>query len=217
MALASEFFVRGFEVPRVLTDEDVSDFRERLCDAAERLFAEHGADAVSMRQLASELGVSPMTPYRYFKDKDDILAAVRTSGFDRFAEALEAALASSQDTIERTRAVGEAYVHFAFAHPAAYRLMFDLSQPNEDAYPDLTRAAERARRTMSDYVDTLIAAGIVEGESQTVSHIFWAATHGLVVLKLAGKLDPALDFDTLWQATFAALVRGLRARTAPRS
>ena len=44
-----------------------------------------------MRQLAAELGVSPMTPYRYFEDKDDILAAVRANGFNRFAEALERA------------------------------------------------------------------------------------------------------------------------------
>ena len=63
-------------MPRVLTETDVADFRERLCVAAERLFAEKGPDAVTMRQLASELGVSPMTPYRYFQDKDDILAAV---------------------------------------------------------------------------------------------------------------------------------------------
>jgi AcrR family transcriptional regulator len=170
-----------------------------------------------MRQLAGELGVSPMTPYRYFKDKDDILAAVRTNGFSRFADSLEAALASSPDPVERTRAVGDAYVHFAFEHPAAYRLMFDLSQPNEAAYPELTRAAERARKTMSDYVDVLIAAGVVVGDSQTVAHIFWAATHGLVVLQLAGKLGPELDFDTLWRATFEVLVRGLRAPRASAS
>ena len=41
-----------------------------------------------MRELASALGVSPMTPYRYFRDKDDILAAVRARAFDRFAAAL---------------------------------------------------------------------------------------------------------------------------------
>ena len=75
-------------MPRVLSDTDVADFRDRLCEAAERLFAERGPDAVTMRQLASELGVSPMTPYRYFEDKEDILAAVRANGFTRFAEAL---------------------------------------------------------------------------------------------------------------------------------
>ena len=79
------------ELPRVLTEEAVGEFRERLVDAAEHLFAEHGLEAVTMRQLAAELGVSPMTPYRYFEDKDAILAAVRARAFNRHAEALEAA------------------------------------------------------------------------------------------------------------------------------
>src|SRR5258708_35022878 len=82
-------------MPRVLSDTDVADFRDRLCEAAERLFAERGPDAVTMRQLAAELGVSPMTPYRYFEDTDDILAAVRANRFDRFAEALERAREST--------------------------------------------------------------------------------------------------------------------------
>jgi AcrR family transcriptional regulator len=84
-------------MPRVLTETDVADFRDRLCEAAERLFAEKGPDAVTMRQLSAELGVSPMTPYRYFEDKDDILAAVRTSAFNRFAEALEKARDGAPD------------------------------------------------------------------------------------------------------------------------
>ncbi|MDP1643818.1 MAG: helix-turn-helix domain-containing protein, partial [Phenylobacterium sp.] len=54
-------------MPRVLTESDVADFRDRLCEVAEQLFAERGPEAVTMRQLASALGVSPMTPYRYFK------------------------------------------------------------------------------------------------------------------------------------------------------
>lgn len=104
-------------MPRVLSDTDVADFRDRLCEAAERLFAEKGPDAVTMRQLAAELGVSPMTPYRYFKDKDDILAAVRTNGFNRFAEDLEKARDGGKGGN-----VGEAYVAFAFAHPDTYKI-----------------------------------------------------------------------------------------------
>src|SRR5471030_1678940 len=109
-------------MPRVLSETDVADFRDRLCEAAEKLFAEKGPDAVTMRQLAAELGVSPMTPYRYFRDKDDILAAARASGFDRFAAALEAAYDTSEDPIQRAQNVGEAYLRFAFNNPAAYRL-----------------------------------------------------------------------------------------------
>src|SRR5215813_7999999 len=104
-------------MPRVLSDTDVADFRERLCEAAERLFAEKGPEAVTMRQLAAELGVSPMTPYRYFQDKDDILAAVRANGFNRFADALEAAREKATGARAKGAAVGEAYVNFAFEHP----------------------------------------------------------------------------------------------------
>jgi AcrR family transcriptional regulator len=78
-------------LPKNLSDDDIAQFRDRLCDAAEHLFAEHGPDAVTIRQLATDIGVSPMTPYRYFKDKEAILAAVRTRAFDRHAEALERA------------------------------------------------------------------------------------------------------------------------------
>ncbi|MEO8927755.1 MAG: helix-turn-helix domain-containing protein, partial [Caulobacteraceae bacterium] len=99
-------------MPKNLTDLDIADFRERLCDAAERLFAEHGTEAVTMRQLAAAIGVSSMTPYRYFKHKDAILAAVRARGFDRHAEALERAY---RDTPAegRAAAIGAAYVRFA--------------------------------------------------------------------------------------------------------
>ena len=84
-------------MPKTLSPEDIADFQDRLCDAAERLFAESGPDAVTIRQLATDVGVSAMTPYRYFKDKDAILAAVRARAFDRHAEALERAYGAAPD------------------------------------------------------------------------------------------------------------------------
>ena len=195
-------------MPRILTDDDVAGFRDRLCDVAERLFAEQGPQAVSMRQLAAELGVSPMTPYRYFKDKDDILAAVRASGFDRFAEALETAHASTTDPNARGAAVGDAYVRFALDHPAAYRLMFDLEQPTELDHPDLARASSRARGLLTQFVDSMIQAGLIAGDPQTIALVFWASLHGLIVLRLAGKLSPEVDFGHVREAMGAALFRG---------
>ena len=192
-------------MPRVLTKDEVSDFRDRLCAVAERLFAERGANGVGMRQLATELGVSPMTPYRYFKDKDDILAAVRVSGFDRFSAALEAALASSKDAGEQAGAVGAAYFRFALEHSTAYRLMFDLDQPTEAQYPELVRATERAKATMSGYVRRLVEAGMLEGDVELIAHVFWASIHGLVVLHLAGKLSGPVNVETLRDESFRAL------------
>src|SRR3954447_18322299 len=110
-------------MPRVLSPAEVEDFQGRLIEAAEHLFAQKGPDAVTMRQLAAELGVSPMTPYRYFCDKDYILAAIRTNGFNRFAEALEKARGGAEGARAKGKAVGEAYVTFALEHPHSYKLM----------------------------------------------------------------------------------------------
>ena len=88
-----------------------------------------------------------MTPYRYFRDKDEILAAVRTGGLrprlprrSRRRPGRRAAISPQPD-----RPTGEAYVRFALDDPEAYRLMFDLSQPHPDRYPELVRASARAR------------------------------------------------------------------------
>ena len=196
-------------MPRVLTETDVADFRDRLCAAAERLFAKAGPDAVTMRQLASDLGVSPMTPYRYFKDKDDILAAVRTNGFNQFALALETARASAKGPRSKGAAVGAAYVAFAFEHPHTYKLMFDLDQPNDDRYPELVEAGRRAHEMMTAWVKDLIASGEMAGDADEIGAMFWAATHGVVVLEMAGKLPPGAALK-LHDRLSSTLARGLR-------
>ena len=92
-------------MPRVLTTTDLADFREKLIAAATKIFADKGREGFTMRELATELGVSAMTPYRYFKDKDEILAAVRADAFDRFADALEGAFSIGGDAGTRGQAV----------------------------------------------------------------------------------------------------------------
>jgi AcrR family transcriptional regulator len=200
-------------VPRVLSPDDVSSFRGRLCQTAERRFAEHGPDSVTMRQLAADLGCSPMTPYRYFKDKDEILGAVRAAAFDRFADALEQAFQEGRDLdpAARSFAVGKAYVHFALAEPHAYRLMFDLTQPREETYPDLTRAAARARATMTEHLKGMVDEDRLKTDGPLLGHVYWAAIHGVLMLHLAGKLGPGVQAVPLIEAMMQTISRGARA------
>lgn len=195
-------------MPRNLSPDDVEEFRRRLCAVAERLFAERGPAAVTMRELARELGVSAMTPYRYFKDKESILAAVRANAFDAFAAALEQAGRTKGDPGERASAVGRAYLDFAFSKPHAYKLMFDLNQAEDGRFPELDRAGQRARRTMTSYMEELVAAGFLAGDPEMLGQIFWATVHGLVVLELAGKLKPKPDFATVHSTAMSLLARG---------
>src|SRR5712672_4008862 len=98
-------------MPRYLTDKDIADFRAELCKVATERFARFGYEGVTMRQLAEALGCSPKTPYRYFKDKADILATVRAQAFTKFADTLEAA--AKGPPVERGQRRSEAYVTLA--------------------------------------------------------------------------------------------------------
>jgi AcrR family transcriptional regulator len=192
-------------LPRNLSEADIARFRERLCDAAEHLFAEHGPEAVTIRQLAAALWVSAMTPYRYFRDKDAILAAVRARGFDRHAQQLENAYAQTTDPVERANAIAAAYVDFALGNPEAYKLMFDIRQPSAHDYPDLVRAGERSRATMTAHLRELAAAGLLRGDPDRLGHMYWAALHGPIMLQLSGLLPEAFDAPTLISGLMSAL------------
>jgi AcrR family transcriptional regulator len=163
------------------------------------MFAEHGAEAVTIRELAAAVGVSPMTPYRYFKDKDAILAAVRERAFDRHAKMLEQAYdtAPADEPVARANAIGEAYVRFALDHPEAYKLMFDIKQPNAADYPGLVRAGERSRATMTRHIRDLTSAGMLKGDPDLIGHLYWAALHGPLMLHFSGMLPPQYEAGLL--------------------
>jgi AcrR family transcriptional regulator len=195
-------------LPKTLTADEVGQFRDRLCDVAEHLFATHGAEAVTIRQLAAALGVSTMTPYRYFKDKEDILAALRARAFDRHAEALETARATpAKNPIARSNAIGRAYVRFALENPEAYKLMFDVRQPSAADYPDYVRAAARSHATMSAHLRDLAEAGLFDGDPDYVGHLYWAALHGPIMLQLSGMLETPFDAPTLIAGLTEAVTR----------
>src|SRR5689334_4919655 len=158
---------------RELTREDVESVRAEIGAAAAELYARDGEDGITIREIAKATGRSPMGLYRYFGDREEIIAFLRADAFDRFADALEAAFASGDDAFARARAVGRAYLDFALQNPNAYRLMFDMSPPDEARHKGLRRAGERAGETITRHVKDLAAAGIVQGDPRLVGNALW--------------------------------------------
>jgi len=197
-------------MPRYLTDQDIADFRAELCRVATERFARFGYEGVTMRQLAEALGCSPKTPYRYFKDKADILATVRAQAFGRFADALEAAAAAAPPglPIERARRVGEAYLKFALKNPHAYRIMFDIDAPLDESHPDLGPQARRAATYITEQAKQLAKAGLIAVDPTLFGWSMWAAVHGLVMLQQAGMLEHAPDYRTLADFQGGLMLRG---------
>ena len=198
-------------MPRILTETDISGFREKLCETATRLFIERGPEKFNMRLLASEMGVSAMTPYRYFRDKDEILSLIRARAFTRLADQLEQAMELPGGLPERCAALSRAYVRFALEEQTCYRLIFDFAEPGNDAAPELAEAEARARAAMTDHVHLMVERGYYNGDPDLIGHVVWASLHGLVVLHLAGKLDG--DFDRVLAEMCRVLEDAYRVKT----
>lgn len=194
-------------MPRYLTEQDITDFRAELCKVATERFAKHGYEGVTMRQLAEALGCSPKTPYRYFKDKADILATVRAEAFSKFGDALEKA-ASSAPPGERGRRTGEAYIAFALKNPHAYRIMFDIDAPLDESHPELGPASERAARFITRSAEQMAEAGVIEADPTVFGWSMWAALHGVVMLHQSGMLAHGPDYRTLSAFLGSTMLKG---------
>ena len=106
--------------------------------------------------------------------------------------------------------MGRAYLDFALSHPEAYKLMFDIKQPNEAAHPELVAAGERSRATMTAHLKSMIDNGVLKGDPDLIGHMFWSALHGAIQLQLAGMLSPPFDAERL----SAEIMRTLSDRNA---
>jgi AcrR family transcriptional regulator len=196
-------------MPRALSEQETDAFRERLCAAAARLYVEEGPGAVTMRRLATDMGVGTMTAYRYFENKEAIVTAVRTRGLHRLCEAMEVALDAPGDGRTRSRAVRDAYIAFARANTATYRLMFEYPETNRDD-PAYREAHQRMWRNIAAHVEVMIAEGKVNADPAILGHQIWAALHGAVMLEIAGMLPEGYDAASLHTRTVSALLETAR-------
>src|ERR1700754_5260656 len=94
-----------------------SDKRERILDAAERIFARHGFFAARVSEIAKEAGVADGTIYLYFKSKDDLLISLFEHRMKQVNAVLSQAIADRPPG-EQLRAFIQAYLQLVSDAPA---------------------------------------------------------------------------------------------------
>jgi AcrR family transcriptional regulator len=183
--------------------------REALLRAGERSLEAGGAQNLSLRELAREVGVSHAAPRRHFADKQALLDALALAGFAELGAALAAAAEQAgSDFDARLLALARAYVAYATGHPALVELMF-ASKHQAGAAPELAEAADAAFAPALRVVAEGQAAGtVVAGDPERVAKVAFAALHGLVALTNNGMLGADLRLDEAVQR----LIAGLRPR-----
>jgi AcrR family transcriptional regulator len=164
--------------------------RERILHAAERVHQQEGLDAVSIRRVAEEVGLTPMALYRHFRDKDALLDALVDAGLARWEQSLVRA-AEASTPLERIRGALIAYVGFALGEPRAFQLMYLVPRSSErgGGMPASVRVTSSpAFHAIVDAArDAMRAGDLKAGDPAEVMSLAWAMIHGLVALHFAGR------------------------------
>ena len=206
----------------------VTDYREErargrealrlgLLDAAGRLLAQEGPEALSVRRVAEEVNASTQVLYTMFGGKEGLANELFVEGFERLGRALEAAPRSG-DPLRDVIALGEAYFENALSNPNYYRVMF------ADAIPGFRPPEETLKKTWRTFgplveaVRLCAEAGLfapgVAGDPRGAALSLWSAVHGVASLHLAGRFSGEREAREVFGRSVRSAVGGLVAEGA---
>jgi AcrR family transcriptional regulator len=171
--------------------------RAALIEAGLAALEQGGQATFSLRAIAREVGVSANAAYRHFANKDDLLGALAAEGFRRFSAQQAAAGHGAPSMQEMQSAMAKAYVAFAQAHPALFRLMFSRFL-NASSSEDLKAAASTAFQLLLQA--SAQQAGVPPDSEQAMLTAIanWSMVHGLSHLQLDGQLSAlGLNLDNM--------------------
>ena len=157
--------------------------RSGLVAAGARVLERVGSvQAVTLRAVAREAGVSAPAVYGHFRDLDELLDAVLDEGFVALREATRAAAAAHQDPVDRLLAGCAAYVEQGLRAPARYRGMFGGRRLPH---------ADRAFAVLIAGVEACVTAGrSASRDSRADAALIWTTLHGVVTLRAAAPDRP---------------------------
>lgn len=151
------------------------DLRSALLAAAWEIVDRQGTEALTTRALAARVGVSHAAPAHHFADKSALLLALAAEGENRLATAITAAAKDSRGAKDKLRAAGQAYVKFALAHPATFRLLAAHPAKTDNA---LGESSGRVHAAVAD----LVGGSATTLDAKTFAA--WASLHGAACLAL---------------------------------
>jgi AcrR family transcriptional regulator len=162
---------------------------ELIVRTARDLAEAEGWDAVTTRRLAGRVEYSQPVLYSHFENRDAIVRAVALDGFADLATELRSARLATSTPSAAVRAVAQAYLDFAAAHPALYEAMFILPIDVRFASPGQTP------QPLQDSFAQLVAvlggrAGepFAGPEAALLAEVYWSALHGLTTLTRQGRM-----------------------------
>lgn len=184
--------------------------REAISKAARDILVAEGLHAVSLRRVASSLGVTAPALYAHVVDKRDLLQGIVEREIDSMLDGFRSVPGS--DPTARLKSMAVSYVEYGLQNPDLFRAMF-LFRPELTAEPSADRPAlgTQIHAAFVDAVRKAQQAGdLDDGDPQLAALTVWTTAHGVVTTLLSG---PPLDIDLknkLCDAAIRAAITGLR-------
>ncbi len=185
---------------------------QRILTVARQLLDEEGADAVTMRRVASGVGITAMAVYRHYPDRAGLLNAVADIGFDELATRMAAARLSG-DIEQRLTRVLDIFLDHALQNPHLFELMFLKPREGARRYPqDFKAGLSPTANLMAKLIQEGIQSGHFRDEDPwQIVFEMGALIQGLVMLFVGGRvaMSPA-RFRTLCRKSLWRYMYGIR-------
>ncbi|MFT6113277.1 MAG: AcrR family transcriptional regulator [Oleispira sp.] len=186
------------------------DLKASLIEAANIILLRDGADALSLRAIAAEVGVSHMAPYAHFKNKKELIKSIAEAGFVQMADTMEvvAIELKSKKTLppgELVLAYGASYLEFATANPQLYRLMLGqvettgrkIKKDETDVSADITGRndsvsspfIESSKKPFILLCEAFALRGDNDDKVKAQALGAWSMVHGMAALIIEGHIQ----------------------------
>ncbi len=173
--------------------------RQALIDAGIKIINESGEETLSLRRVAAACDVSHAAPYAHFKDKEELIEAMKKSVTDQFTRELETAVNKGRNAEESMILMGKAYISFFGKNPDYFTFLFgkqnirahlQTDRFHEEDYPPflLLRKLYRTYLTENGIRQT--------DEEQEIGIIkTWALVHGIASIACMKEVYSSMNWS----------------------
>jgi AcrR family transcriptional regulator len=172
------------------TPGEVAAQRQRIMDSASQVMADVGFHHLSMRKLASQLGMTASNIYNYFPNKEVLFIQTRLRGFEMFFAEMNEQMGSAVNAEQALQQFARLLIGFAQQYPGYYQLMFqpprlnikETEQVDQELEMQLARLVEEwQRHLMTLIIDAIPAmSDQADNRQKQLALFFTASIHGLV-------------------------------------
>ncbi len=186
--------------------------KERIAAAALHILEREGPDAVSMRRVATVVGVTPMAIYHHFPNREALLSSIVDNEFGALLQFINRTPKFSSVESEMIH-IMDSYIDYAFARPHIFDYVFAKPRSGARRFPQDFRARRSPTlNPIADAVARWMKDGYIKQDDvwETALEI-WAHAHGYLMLQRADRFDLSpLAFKKLLHRSLKRLLYGLK-------